>query len=219
VRAGLFQPGVGPGEGDDVPSTDARFDDRTAPGLAEQPDYVRVAGLLLHDRRDRPFNPHRGAMIALSAMRFDGRGSGESDFTRLGLDARGYLSLGSPQRVLALRALVSADDPGPGARVPFYLQEPLSNSHTLRGFETFRFRGEKLLSLQAEYRWEAVPALELAVFTDAGTVARSGEPFGSLEAGYGVGVRVKSHQDLLARLDAAWSREGGRLYLTLGPSF
>jgi hypothetical protein len=50
-------------------------------------------------------------------------------------------------------------------------------------------------------------------------VARAGEPLGSLEAGYGVGLRLKTHQDILARVDAAWSREGRRLYLRFGPSF
>ncbi|HEX6739117.1 MAG TPA: BamA/TamA family outer membrane protein, partial [Vicinamibacteria bacterium] len=219
LRAGLFRPGVGPGESDDFPSAEALFDERAAPGLTRQRDYLRLAGLLLHDARDRPFNPHRGGMIALSALRFEGRGGGEFDFTRMALDARGYLSLGSPQRVLALRALASADDPAPGARVPFYLQEALANSHTLRGFETFRFRGEKLLSLQAEYRWEAVPALELAAFVDTGAVAASGQDFGALEAGYGLGLRVKTAQDVLARLDAAWSREGHRVYLRFGHAF
>jgi len=219
VRAGFFQPGVGAGTSDHDPSVDVLFDDRSAPGLARQPHYVRLAGLLLFDHRDQPFNPHRGGMIAASAMRFDARAGAAFDFTRLALDARGYLPLGSPQRLLAVRVLASADDPATGARVPFYLQEALSNSRTLRGFQTFRFRGEKLLSLQAEYRWEAVPALELALFTDAGKVARAGEPFGAFEAGYGVGLRLKTQKDTLVRFDAAWSREGHRLYLRFGPSF
>jgi hypothetical protein len=218
ARLGFFQPGLGSGTHDDLPTVEEGFDDTTAPGLSQQPDYTRLAGLVLVDRRDQPGNPHRGVMLAASVMRFDARDS-SADFTRLALDVRSYLSLGSPQRVLALRALASRDEPKGGARVPFYLQEALSNSHTLRGFETFRFRGEKLLSLQAEYRWEAVPALELAVFADGGTVARAGESFGELEAGYGAGLRLKTHRDTLVRFDAAWSREGHRLYLRFGPSF
>jgi hypothetical protein len=219
ARVGFFQPGLGPGTHDDLPTVEEGFDDTTAPGLSQQPDYTRLAGLVLVDRRDQPFNPHRGFMLAASVMKFDTRDGRANDFTRLALDARSYLSLGSPQRVLALRALASRDEPAGGARVPFYLQEALSNSHTLRGFETFRFRGEKLLSLQAEYRWEAVPALELAVFADGGTVARAGEAFGELEAGYGAGLRVKTHRDTLVRFDAAWSREGHHLYLRFSPSF
>jgi hypothetical protein len=218
ARAGWFQPGVGPGESGSFPSVEQVFDERDLPGLTRQEDYARLAGLVLIDYRDQPFNPHRGGMVAASAMRFDGRG-GDFDFTRLAVDARGYLPLGSNQRVLAARVLASSDDPRPGARVPFFLQEALATSHTLRGYETFRFRGEKLLSLQAEYRWEAVPALELALFADAGNVARAGEGFGALEAGYGFGIRLKTHRDVLARFDAAWGREGRRLYLRFGPSF
>ncbi len=106
------------------------------------------------------------------------------------------MSLGSPQRVLAVRALAFADQPASGARVPFYLQEALGGGHTLRGFRTFRFRGEKVLLLQAEYRWEAWPALEFALFVDAGRAFGPDEDFAvsGLETDYGIGVRLKTHQ-------------------------
>jgi hypothetical protein len=219
VRAGFFQPGLGEGGSDDFPSVQSLFDDTTAPGLAEQPDYRRLAGLVLLDHRDEPFNPHRGAMLAASVMRFDATDDAPYDFTRLAVDARGYLPLGSRQRVLAVRVLASHDEAADGSRVPFYLQEALANSHTLRGFETFRFRGEKLISLQAEYRWEPAPALELALFTDAARVAQSDEPFGPLEASYGVGLRLKTHRSTLLRFDAGWGGEGHRLYLRFSPAF
>jgi outer membrane translocation and assembly module TamA len=158
-------------------------------------------------------------MLALSVARFTGRGDGRFDFTRVAVDARGYLSLGSPQRVLAARVLATSDDPDEGARVPFYLMDSLANSHTLRGFQSLRFRDERLLSLQAEYRWEAAPAVELALFCDAGRASHGKWSLEDLETGYGVGLRVKSHEATLARFDVARSHEGVRLYVRFGAAF
>ena len=221
VRAGLMQAFVGPGTEEDVPSLRVLYDDRSAPGLERQPDFVHLAASLLLDGRDRPGNPHRGGMIALAASRFDERGGNEFTFDRIAGDARAFASLGSPQRVLAVRALASADHPASGARVPFYLQEPLGGSRTLRGFRTFRFRGEKLLLLQAEYRWEAWPALELALFADAGRAYGRGEDFAmsGLETDYGFGLRLKTNDAVIARFDVARSSEDTRYFLRLGPSF
>jgi hypothetical protein len=221
VRGGLLQAFVGPGTEEDVPQIRARYDDRSAPGLDRQPDFIHLAATLLLDGRDRPGNPHRGGMIAAGAERFAQRGGGEFTFDRITGDARAFAPLGSPQRVLALRALASADRPAAGARVPFYLQEPLGGSRTLRGFRTFRFRGETLLLLQAEYRWEAWPALELALFADAGRAYGPGEDTAlrALESDVGFGVRLKAHNAVLARIDVARSREDTRFLLRLGPSF
>ena len=128
VRAGLMQAFIGPGTEEGVPSLRGLYDDRSAPGLERQPDFLHVVASVLLDGRDRPRNPHRGGMIAVAASRFDERGGDEFTFDRIAGDARGFASLGSPSRVLAVRALASADRPASGARVPFYLQEPLGET-------------------------------------------------------------------------------------------
>lgn len=221
LRAGLLQAFVGPGTAPHQPTIGDRYDDRAAPGLARQPDFVHLAAAVLVDRRDTPRNPHRGGMLALAATRFDERGGGEFTFDRFAGDARGYASLGSPQRVLAVRALASFDRVAEGRRVPFYLQETLGGTRTLRGYDDFRFRGEKLLLLQAEYRWETWPALELALFVDAGRAYGRGEDFElrRLHHDYGIGVRLKTYESVLARIDVARSDEDMRVLLRLGPSF
>jgi outer membrane protein assembly factor BamA len=221
LRGGLLQAFVGPGTSDEDPTVRVLYTDASAPGLDRQPDFVHLTASLLYDGRDIPGNPHRGGMVALAASRFDERGGDEFTFDRLAGDARAFAPLGSPQRVLALRLLASADHPADGARVPFYLQEPLGGSRTLRGFRTFRFRGQKLLLLQAEYRWEAWPALELALFADAGRAYGPGEAYAlrDLDSDVGLGFRIKTHDAVIARLDVARSREDTRFLFRLGPSF
>jgi hypothetical protein len=221
VRAGYMDVSVGAGKEAGASPTPLRFDDRSAPGLSQQPDFLHFTSLLLFDGRDEPGNPHRGGLLAVSLARFDDRDSRAFAFNRLAFDGRAYLPLGSPQRVLAVRSLVSRDRADAGQRVPFYLQESLGGSHTLRGFPNFRFRGEKLLLLQAEYRWEAVPAVEFALFVDAGKTVRSDESLdlSDLQSDFGFGVRIKRDSGLIVRLDVARSGEDRRLLLRFGPSF
>jgi Omp85 superfamily domain len=220
-RFGYRQVFVGAGESEEFPTIGTLFDDTSAPGLARQPDFWKTSGLLLFDGRDRPFNPHRGGMVGLEATRYDDRKSSEFAFTRLALDARGYVSLGSPQRVLALRALVSRDRPDDGARVPFYLMEELSDSHKLRGYSTFRYRGERTVALSAEYRWEAAPALELALFADAGRAFRPQESWSlsDLRGSVGFGLRIKTQDAVVGRIEVARGVETTRVYVRFGPSF
>ncbi|MET0553595.1 MAG: BamA/TamA family outer membrane protein [Vicinamibacteria bacterium] len=220
-RFGYRQVFVGAGESKEFPTTGAVFDDAAAPGLARQPDFWKSSAFLLFDGRDRPFNPHRGGMVGLEVTRYDDRDSTEFAFTRTALDARGYLSLGSPQRVVAVRALVSRDRADDGARVPFYLMEELSDSHRLRGYQTFRYRGERTVALSAEYRWEAAPALELAVFADAGRAFRPEESWSlsDLRGAVGFGIRIKTHDAVIGRLEFARGAESSRLYVRFGPSF
>ncbi|HUG55343.1 MAG TPA: BamA/TamA family outer membrane protein [Vicinamibacteria bacterium] len=221
VRAGLRQFFVGPGGEEGVPTTQAVFSESRAPGLTRQPDFFHWAASLLVDGRDEPGNPHRGGMLALSWEEFDDLDSSSHRFRRFGADARAFLPLGSPQRVLALRARVSADRPASGNVVPFYLQETLGGGPDLRAFRTFRFRGEKAVLGQAEYRWEAWPAVELALFADAGRVYGRGEDFSldGLVHDWGVGLRFKTYEATVFRLDAAWGSEGPRVLARFGAAF
>ena len=130
-------------------------------------------------------------------------------------------TLGSPQRVLALRGYASTARADSGARLPFYLQDTLGDSHSLRGFADFRFRGPAVLLLSAEYRWEAIPSVELALFQDAGTVGErmSDLRLEKLRGDFGVGLRVKRSDAVLLRLDVARSTEETRLLASTSLSF
>jgi hypothetical protein len=221
TRVGLLQPNIEPGTDRRFPATQFLFADPLAPGLSGQPDFVHISGALMLDTRDRPGNPHKGGMVGLLVSRFKERSGSQYDFNRAALDMRYYQELWSEQRVLALRFFTSTDNPDSGSRVPFYLQDTLGGSETLRGFREFRFRDNKLLYMSAEYRWEASPAVELALFYDAGKVFGSTSDFGfrHLEKSVGGGVRFKTPQAVIIRLDAGRSREGTRFFFRFGPSF
>ena len=212
LRVGTFRPEIREGEDSAFPTTQELFVDATAPGLTAQPDFIAFKAQAFVDVRDVPGAAHKGAMVAIEYSRYDDRDLDQFSFDRWAIDARGYLPLGSVQRTLALRAWANYDDPDEGQSVPFYLQETIGGTRSLRGFENFRFRGEKVLLLQAEYRWEASPAVEMALFVDSGTVAPDGEDLelDGLKTNWGVGLRFKSFRSVILRFEFATGDEGGR---------
>lgn len=220
ASGGFLRTGIGPGEDEEYPSLEEVFGEEGAPGLTEQPDYWTAGIQLQVDNRDVVANPGRGAVLALEAKRFrdpDERFS----FFRLGFDARAFLPLGSPQRVLALRAHGVRDRADEGQQVPFFLQSTVGGSHTLRGFRNFRFRGEQVALLQAEYRWEANPAVEFALFVDSGAVAGPGQSLdlGKLRTSWGAGIRLKTPGAFLMRLEWSRSPEDNRLFFRFSPAW
>jgi outer membrane protein assembly factor BamA len=220
LRGGYWTPDVRSGTNPDVPSVEEVFTEANTPGLTTQPDFLMTTAQVFFDTRDKPGAPRRGAMIALQASRFDPRGSDEFRFRRYSGDLRGFVPLGSRQRVLALRTYFAIDnaDASKGRNVPFYLQDSLGGSRTLRGYDSFRFRGTDTLLFQAEYRWEPWPPLELALFGDAGRVAALGDDLSlsGLRGDYGVGLRVKSARGVVLRFDVAFGGEANRFYVRFG---
>jgi outer membrane protein assembly factor BamA len=180
------------------------------PGKSNPPNYFRSAASLIFDFRDHPGVPHSGFLVVFDWQRWN-QSNGESfNFSRYGADIRGYIPLGSTQRVLALRSVFVNSDPDKGNSVPFFLQPSLGGGESLRGFDSFRFQGDKMVLAQIEYRWEASRRWEFALFADTGTVANKGSKLSvdDLKTDWGGGVRFKSSRTTLIRIDQAFSNEG-----------
>jgi len=160
-------------------------------------------------------------MAALSYARFDDRTEDRFNFNRYGLDARAFVPLGSPQRVLAFRGALLFDEADGGNAVPFFMQRSLGGSHTLRGFDSFRWRGAEIMLYQAEYRWEPLPFWDLNIFVDAGAVGGRVEAlsFDNIEADWGFGTRLKTYRDVVVRFEIAFGSETTRYYVRGSTSF
>lgn len=221
VQGSYLRVNTGPGEDDAFPKIGDIFDDTTAPGLTRQPDFLRFDSVVFVNLMDTPGNPHKGGAIGVSYSRYDARGEDEFDFDSLALDLRGYLPLGSRQRVLAVRLYGSRNNADSGSRVPFYLTRTLGGKETLRGFADLRFRDARLLYLSAEYRWEAAPAIEGVLFYDTGRVFPESEEieFKHLQHNIGAGIRFKAINRVILRLDVGRGSEGTLVHFQFGPSF
>ncbi|HSL22840.1 MAG TPA: BamA/TamA family outer membrane protein [Vicinamibacterales bacterium] len=222
ARVEYLMPSLARGRDTLMPSIEVLFTDETAPGLAAQPDFLLTRGLFDLDYATPEGNPRRGGRYIATVSRFSDRDTGHYTFNRLELDLRQYLPFLKDRRVLVFRALASfSDAPGDG-QVPFYFQQTLGGSTTLRGFRDYRFRDRNLLLLQAEYRWEILPALDAALFYDAGKVGSRVKDLDldDLQSDYGFGFRFGTNRGVFLRVDAAFgSRDGKHYFIKFGHVF
>ena len=219
ARAGWIDTNVGPPTDERFLDAAVRFDEDVVPGIGFQPDYWRLDASFYLSWLGDPNNP--SGALGVRFARFNDAAGDRFDFLRASLDARGYLPLGSRQRVLAARFYTSSDYPDNDAEVPFYLMKSLGGPFALRGFADERFRDRNLIFITGEYRWEASPGLELAVFYGAGKVFYdySDRDFENLEDNWGGGIRFKNMRRVVFRIDVGNGREGTYVQFNFGPSF
>ena len=223
VGGGLeyLEPRIGNGKDDALPSIGETFDDRTAPGLSQQPNFLRSSAFLDIDWR-RPLNARNGGWYRVEFSHYADRDLGAYTFNRLDIDLRQFVSVLSERRVFFGRVFASTSDQATGQQMPFYLMPTLGGNDSLRGFRDYRFRGPHALLLQGEYRFEIWSGLDGALFYDAGKVAmrRANLNLSNLETDYGLGFRFNTDNGTILRVDAAFgSRDGNHLWIVFGGRF
>lgn len=220
LRGGLLDVNVDRGTKDTYADVQDLFDPSQLPG-SEASSFGHLTASTWLDYRDHPTDPHLGGVLFMSASHFSDRDLASFSFSRLQLDARHYLSLGSVQRTFAVRLFASSDQANSGHRVPFFMQETLGGSDLLRGYPAFRFRDENLIYLSSEYRWEPAPAVQLVLFYDTGKVFPSWSTFEleGLKKSVGWGLRFKTPHKMFLRIEIARSEEGTQFHFNIGPAF
>jgi len=183
----------------------------------------------LYDGRDSSVNARRGMLVTASYRSFSKNFlGGDSDWQQLYVDVRAYRPLaGSTRHTLAAWAY---GDMVTGGVAP-YFDLPSTGSdlqgRSGRGYAAGRFRGEKLVYAEAEYRGTLTRngLVGVVAFANMTTVSnrQSGETlFRSVAPGAGVGLRLLV--DKLSRtrvsLDVGFGRQGSRgIYLALQEAF
>lgn len=220
-RAGLLESILGDGRDGSWPAIEQRFVATEVPGLLDPPRYL-VAGICAaFDTRDDLDDRRRAVFLSGAAWRFDDTGGEAFDFTRLAVDARAYVSPPALPGVIAVRAVVSTDLTGDGSRVPFFLQNALGGTDSLRAYGISRWQDRAVAHATAEYRWSPHRLLEVAPFLDVGTVGPglSNLSGRGVNAGGGIGLRARWRNATVARMDWAVGAEGARVVLDVGSVF
>ena len=187
-----LNPGITTGKDKNHSSIEEEFTDDEAPGLLVQPDFIRERVFAQIDFATPVGKPQTGVRYLVTYSYFNDAELDQYSFSRWEFDLQQYVSFLRGRRVLAFRGLGSFSNPRSGHTVPFYLQQTLGDSHSLRGFRDFRLRDRHLVLLQAEYRWELFPALDAVLFYDTGKVAptRRELNFQDFESDWGTGFRI-----------------------------
>ena len=169
------------------------------------------------DTTNHPFYPTEGFRNRLSVERAGGWLGGTTEFTKFEADVSTYIKIGQRDRqALALRAML-------GTARRRRLPRPSGSGwrpETLRGYNFGEFEGDRMLVLNAEFRFPIVDAVEGVVFADFGRTFSAGEgiSFSDLKAGYGVGIRLDTPLGIV-RIDYGIGESGGRTYFSFGPMF
>lgn len=219
ARVGVLDFGIGRGSNANVTDLQDAFDPAAIPGALEQTRFLTTGVAVVRDARDSPALTTSGTFAGVSLWRFTPVGSSDPGFTRVTLDARAFATPIDDRGVLAMRLLVATDLRQDGAAVPFYLEQHLGGSDTLRGYPSYVLRDAALAHVSIEYRWRAHRMLEVSPFVDAGVV---GGGFGSLRrvrTTPGVGLRVRNDDRVLFRMDIAHRPGGVRLSFSMSPVF
>lgn len=222
THAGRLSPDIGAGTDARFPTIDARFGDEAAPGLFEQPAFA-YGGLFAEiDYRDEPGNARDGGFYAVRWRRYADRERSRYSFAETNVLLQQFVPVFDKKRVFAFQAGLAATSAADGNQVPFYLRPTLGGSRTLRSVADYRFRDTHALWMNAEYRWEAFGLLDMALFTDWGTVAPSvGDlDLSGLRHAYGIGFRFNTARAVLMRVDiATGAGEGVRFFLKFSRAF
>jgi outer membrane protein assembly factor BamA len=220
VRFGRATIDQGSGRGS-FPSVETVFDADEAPGLGVPIEYFNTEAHVEFDYRDNQGNARSGGRHRLTVSRHDDRGNAGFAFRRVDVESLQLFPFFDKRRVIAVRALGAFTDADPRNDVPFYLMPFVGGPETLRGFRERRFTDRNLVLLQAEYRYEVFAALDMALFVDAGAVARrvSDLRLDHMKTDYGLGFRFGTRENVVLRFDIGFGGEGTRYFVKFGPVF
>jgi outer membrane protein assembly factor BamA len=225
LRAGLIGSflavNVGAGHSTRYISSERQFGPAVTPGIDRQSNFWRGGGFVEYDWRDRTASPTSGGRYLAQYVRNLDQNLGGYSFLRLDLDASHYIPLLNHTRVIGVHGSSSLTTNSNTQRVPFYLQPTLGGPDTLRGYRVNRFYGDNSVMVNAEYRWELSPILDMTAFVDAGKVFNRWEQWNlhQLESDVGFGLRVKGRSKVVFSFDTGFSHEGFQIWFRANNMF
>jgi len=223
ARLGTLDLRLRPGTNRGVPDIDTVYTAAAAPSLDVQHRYRTVGAAATFDYRDAPNLTSEGTFLGIAWWRGSAADVDEPSltWTRLVTEVRHFIPVGSPDRVVAVHGLFSTRLGEVTSPTPYYLQPTLGGTKTLRGFGSYRLRGDAAWATTVEYRWRLHRRLEVAPFLDAGAVADRLSHLGTVRMAVapGIGFRAIAHSKVAGRLDFARGRDGNRLIFTVSAPF
>lgn len=212
-----------------------------APGLFANTEILSYGGFAESDLRDNSRGLTKGAYFYGRIGSAQGL-KNENVFSDYGwveaeLDGRGYIPLGSEKTSLGLRGYASLKNPRGGSQIPFYYLSYLGGRTHVRGFRTFRFRGNNVALASAELRqtiWTQSEdrGLDVFGFGDAGQVwgdnrsqtdptILANQEFDSKnwKASVGGGLQYRYSRSLAFRIEMGHSNERNLIYLSVSRGF
>ena len=202
------------------PSVQTVYTPATLPGLGAVTTYRHTEGTVGLDTRISPGYARRGGFYGITAHDYTDTG-GRFGFRQVDYEAIQHIPILRESWVISLRGLASTTWQKDGQQMAFFALPSLGGGSNLRGFQSWRFRDQNSLLLQAEWRIMVNRFFDTALFYDAGkvTARRQDLDFKGLRNDYGFGARFHTPFATVFRIDVARSREDTRLVFAASPAF
>lgn len=211
------------------------------PGLFTNAKILSYGGFAEYDLRNNSRGLTKGAYLygrIGSAQGFKEQNTfSDYGWLETELDARAYIPLGSDKTSLALRGYTNLKDPRGGSQIPFYDLSFVGGRTHVRGFRTFRFRGNNVALTSTELRqtvWTKNEdrGLDVFGFGDAGQVwgdnrsqtdpvILANQQFDSRnwKASVGGGLQYRYSSRLAFRIEMGHSNERNLMYVSVSRGF
>jgi outer membrane protein insertion porin family len=166
------------------------------------------------DSRDNVFNATEGSRLSMSAE-FAGKVfGGDFNFNKYDVESRKYFKVGHDQTIAVRMDLGYAT-----GHMPDSGRFSVGGIDTLRGYDEDEFKGNKMFTASAEYRFPIAKKVQGVLFSDVGN-AWNGEGYklDDLKASVGVGIRLNTPLGPI-RLDFARGSEGNKTHFGFGGQF
>jgi outer membrane protein assembly factor BamA len=223
TRFGRLDGSVGHGTDRRFPAIQERFTNATAPGLSEQPDFGFGEFFATVDYRDEEGDTRNGGFYSLTWREYSDLDFDRYSFRAVDLTLQQFFPIFDKKRVFAVQGRLqsAATDEGAGQTVPFYFKPTLGGSTSLRGVNDYRYRDDAVVNVNVEYRWEAFSGLDMAIFSDWGTVASNVGRLmlSEVQNAYGIGFRFNTYKTVLFRVDVGFGGEGIQTFFKFSKAF
>lgn len=192
--------------------------------LDQVPDPTRTTrhglGLdLASDHRSSVYYPRTGLLTTLQYFTYPTAFGNESGSDKIEFEYNHFISSRRDQDVIAGRFFAGM---GLGD-LSFEQQFIVGQRKDIRGYTQGEFRGNYMLALQAEYRWNFYPRLGAVGFAGVATVfdAVNEDDDGKLLPGVGTGFRVTvdAETNMNVGMDIAVGLDDWGIYFKLGEAF
>jgi outer membrane protein assembly factor BamA len=184
-------------------------------------DSLRLNGLGLNlslDKRSNPYYPRSGYYGTVKLNSFPEFFGNRSSSQKLEIDYNHYFSLRGDKDVLAARMYT-----GFGLGDVAFNQQLIVKSPDIRGYTQGAYRGDYLLALQGEYRWNFHERWGAVGFAGVASVfkAINESDNGKLLPAIGTGIRYKAFQEtnMSVGLDVAAGIDDWGIYFQIGEAF
>jgi len=206
-------------QGSGTPAVNAAFPASQLPGYGQSIYYLDFGLELVHDTRDCDAAPEHGGRRSFKFSRFQSVDTLQFAYNQFDLKVEQFIQFWRPRHVIALRTAWVFQQTND--TIPFYRLARLDVFSPLRSYDWGRFRDVSRAVFNVEYRFPVWDYLDGQFFFDTGRVFHNPQDFSFKHFKYsgGVGVRLRTRDLFLMRLQFAYGGEGANFLLKTSQAF